>query len=387
MAAPCRREAKLAQVVMFFSLITLWHDRNRFLPGVLAVSFSSLLVLVQCGVLLGLLSLTSLPVDQASADVWVGHPEVLSVDLGRPIPEHWLARVAREPEVMRSEVFLLGMLLLDKPDGQSSLCTIIGSRLDDESLGAVKALAPGLRRLLSEPGAVVVDESDSERLGMRNVGDLAEVLGRRIRLVGKTTGMKSLAAPYVFCSLETARALFKGVQRDQTIYILAHCRTPEDAQAVAHRLNGHGAMSAYTNREFSRRTQIYWLTATKSGLAVGWAAILGLLVGAAVTSQTLYAATASQLREYAVLNALGVPRWRMAANVVAQSFWVGGAGILLALPVAYSLAALIELLGGKVMLPYWLAGCVAFLTLAMALLSGLAALRSLRLVEPMTLLR
>ena len=43
--------------------------------------------------------------------------------------------------------------------------------------------------------------------------------------------------------------------------------------------------------------------------------------------------------------------------------------------------------GAQVLLPPWLLGLGSGLTLAMALLSGLAALRSLRLVEPITLLR
>ena len=68
---------------------------------------------------------------------------------------------------------------------------------------------------------------------------------------------------------------------------------------------------------------MHWLTKTKAGIALGYAAALGLLVGAVVTSQTLYAATAASLREYAVLRALGIPRWRMAMAVMAQSFWVG----------------------------------------------------------------
>ena len=44
-------------------------------------------------------------------------------------------------------------------------------------------------------------------------------------------------------------------------------------------------------------------------------------------------------------------------------------------------------LGVRVLLPWWLIGSAAGVTLTMALLSGLAALRSLRLVEPITLLR
>ena len=38
---------------------------------------------------------------------------------------------------------------------------------------------------------------------------------------------------------------------------------------------------------------MHWLTKTKAGIALGYAAALGLLVGAVVTSQTLYAAMAA----------------------------------------------------------------------------------------------
>src|SRR5262249_60498804 len=85
-------------------------------------------------------------------------------------------------------------------------------------------------------------------------------------------------------------------------------------------------LSAFTSASFSLHSRLHWLTKTKAGIALGLAAALGLLVGAVVTSQTLYAATAAQLREYAVLRAMGIPRWRMALTVLAQSFWVGAAG-------------------------------------------------------------
>src|ERR1700751_3997883 len=86
-------------------------------------------------------------------------------------------------------------------------------------------------------------------------------------------------------------------------------------------------MSAFTIDEFSLRTRFHSLTKTTPGIALGCAAALGLLVGAVVTSQTLYAATAASMREYAVLRALGIPRWRIAGMVLAQSFWVGIIGV------------------------------------------------------------
>src|SRR5213078_2295371 len=96
-------------------------------------------------------------------------------------------------------------------------------------------------------------------------------------------------------------------------------------------------ISAFPAGEFSRRSQWHWMIKTKAGIALGFAAALGLLVGAVVTNQTLYAATVASLREYAVLRALGIPRWRMAAAILSQSFWVGVTGIALALPAAFAL--------------------------------------------------
>src|SRR4051794_17200744 len=133
---------------MGFSLVTLWHERNRFLPGVLAVAFSALLMTVQFGILIGLLSLTSLPVDLARADVWVGDPRVLSVDLGRQIPEAWITRVQAQPEVDRVEKYVIWLLMTDKPGSQTSICLVLGTRLDDGSLGALPELGPDLRAKL-----------------------------------------------------------------------------------------------------------------------------------------------------------------------------------------------------------------------------------------------
>jgi putative ABC transport system permease protein len=373
---------------MSFSLATLWHERNRFLPGILAVAFSALLITVQFGILLGLLSLTSVPVDLARADLWVCDPRVLSVDVTESIPEGWLTRVQVQPEIERVERYVIWLMMADKPGSQRSICLIIGARMDDDSLGALPQLTPDLRAKLSEPGAVVVDESDREKLGFAAVGDTAEVMHSRARLVGMISDVRSLAAPYLFCSVETARKLVALPSPQETVYLLAKCKNPTDAPAVAARLRRlYPDMGTYTKAEFSNKTRWHWLTATKSGIAVGGSALLGLIVGAVVTSQTLYAATAASLKEYATLRALGIPRGRIAGAVMAQSAWVGGLGLVIALPAAFAVARVVDAVGAKALLPWWLVVGSSVATLAMALLSGLAALRSLRLIEPAQLLR
>src|SRR5437870_3739462 len=167
---------------MAYALATLWHERSRFLPGVLAVGFSALLIALQCGLLLGLFSITSIPIDESGADIWVGHPEVPSVDLGRPIPESWMAYLSL-PEVERTESFMEGFAYWTKPTGGMELCLIIGTRLAPGSLGPVKQLTAENRGLLTEPMAVVVDEGEFGRLGIGKVGETAEVAKKTVRVV------------------------------------------------------------------------------------------------------------------------------------------------------------------------------------------------------------
>src|SRR5947209_9703005 len=93
---------------MSYSLTTLWHERQRYLPGVLAVAFSALLIALQCGLLLGLFSITSLPIDHTQADIWMGAPNVVSVDLGESIRADNLLRLLGQPGIERAEIFLQG---------------------------------------------------------------------------------------------------------------------------------------------------------------------------------------------------------------------------------------------------------------------------------------
>jgi putative ABC transport system permease protein len=371
---------------MSYALATLWYERQRFLPGVLAVAFSALLIALQCGLLLGLFSITSLPIDEAAADVWVGYPGLQSVDLGQPIPAEWLAYLAM-PEVERTEVTVQGFAYWQKPTGGRELCLIIGTRLGPDSLGAAKNLTLNHRELLTETGAIVVDSSEFARLGIDKVGDTAEVNGERVVVRGAVHGYRSLAGPFIFCSVHTAQKVLKTTV-DQATFLLAKCRTPEEAHTVVERLRAYPKkLAPFTKDEFSLHSRMHWLTKTKAGIALGLAAALGLLVGAVVTSQTLYAATAASLREYAVLRAMGIPRWRMGLMVLSQSFWIGAGGVALALPAVYGLAYLGTEAGAKVLLPWWLLGGAISVTMIMAMLSGLTALRSLRLVEPVSLLR
>jgi putative ABC transport system permease protein len=372
---------------MSYTLAILWHERRRFLPAVMAVAFSALLAALQCGLLLGTFSAVSIPIDHSDADLWIGCPDVVSLDLGRTIPESWRSRLSLAAIEQREE-YVQGFAYWRKPSGAAELVMVIGSRLDKRALGKVHALNDTLSQRLTESGAVVVDEADRRRLEITSDGQRAEVNGRGVHVVGMVRNLKGLAGPYLFCSLETARALL-GMRPDQSTFLVARCHRPEVAAGVAERLRQRYPhdMAVLTREQFSLRSRCHWLVQTGGGIALSCAALLGLMVGAVVTGQTLYAATLASLREYAVLRALGTPRWRIAATIQTQAFCVGVAGILVALPAVLLLAEAAALLGALVLLPGWLLASAGAITLVIALLAGLWAQRSLRLVEPAALLR
>jgi len=375
---------------MGYALQSLWHDRSRYMPGVLAVAFSGVLIALQVGLLMGLFAITSIPIDHSRAHVWVGSPQVLSVDLGRPIPETFLSRVAAISGVEMPEFYNQAFANWTKPSGGSDLCMVVGTRLGDDAMGYVYELTPDLREKLTEPFGVVIDQSELSRLGVKGIGDTAEINKQKVRIVGLINGIKSMAGPYVFCSLETSRALLNIViPKQHSTYILARCQNPADADRVVAELRAlyPDDMSAFTSESYSLGSRMHWLTKTKAGIALGYAALLGLLVGMVVTSQTLYAATAASAREYAILLALGIPRGRVSMAVLTQSFWVGLLGIVFSIPTVFGLAQLASLGGVNVRLPWELLVATGIITLVMAVVSGLMALKSVQQIEPVNLLR
>jgi putative ABC transport system permease protein len=281
---------------------------------------------------------------------------------------------------------MVGFGYWSRPDGGAELCIVVGANLAEDSLGAVPHLTPHLRSQLTEPGAIVVDESELGRLGIRGIGDVILVGRLKARVVGLVRGLPSLQGPYVFCSVDTARHLLH-MKSDQTIYVLGKCYDPADAELVAARLQRYPEMSVLTSKAFSLRSQMHWLTKTHAGVALGFAAVLGLVVGAVVTRQALYSATIASIREYAVLRAMGIPRWRMALNLAQLAFWVGLVGAALAVPGIYGVRQAMTTVNVPLLLPWWLVLSSVFVTWLVAILAGLSALSTLRQVEPMILLR
>lgn len=371
---------------MYYAILTILNDKKRYLAGVLAVTFSALLIAMQVGLLIGLIGVVSVPIVNSDADIWVTFPDTPACDLGRPMPNYWLDRLWTHPEIEAADEYIQGFRYWQSDTGKNELIVVVGVNLSDRSLGPVAKLSAEQRAKLTEPGAVILDRKDAKRLDVTHIGQRGEVTGQSVRVVDFTHDMRGITGPFVLCSISTARNLLQ-LRDDQATFLLAKCKDPSRVDDVVAELSTWNKWTVRSAQGFSSKSEYHWIGKTKAGIALGFAAVLGLAIGCSITSQTLYSAIGASIRELAVLRSLGIPRWRMTLFVLQQAVVVGVVGLLLAAPATYGLLSLVRSLGTQAVMPPWLVVSTATVTLAMALLAGLFALRSLKNVEPAQLLR
>ncbi len=370
---------------------TLLYEWRRFLPAVVAIAFASLLLLLQASLVLGIFGSASVYVTGSDADVWLGYPGTQSVDQGRVIDPDAATLLYMQPQVLHVEPFLWFDGDWRGPVSGGGVSVFIsGIDVRKDGLMFSRVLDPSLRAALREPDSIVVDRAELDKLGV-HVGDSAHINGQRVRVVGVGRGLRALGGVNILTSLDTARRLNVDAARPAwPTYLVAKLRDPAQAARVAQRvssLHGSSAHAAWSAEDFARRSTLFWLFDSGAGAGVLFLAGIVLLVGAAITSQTLVAAVFGSIREYATLNALGVGLRALRWVVLEQAFWVGTVGLVVAslggalliwvarlkdVPVAFDLSI-------------WLS-CFA-LVMALAILSGLIALRTLRRADPAELLR
>lgn len=372
--------------------LMLLHDWRRFLPAMLAIAFSGVLVLVQVALLLGLFSTITVFVTASLGDLWVGFPGTQSVDAGRPIAGAAEVMLYRNPDVVRVERLQWAFGDWRAPRGDRGGVSVIVTGIDPRPDGMVLAgrLSPRQRLALVEPGAVILDRADLGKLGVA-LGETAEIGGRRVRVVGTTSGMRGVGNVNVIASIATATQIEPQLrQNDDVAYLVVKLRPGADPLRVRDSLNAGPPprrFETWTSIEFADRTLLFWILESGLGIGVAFSSGIALLVGIVITSQTLSSAIAGSIREFATLRALGVPAGTLRRVVMAQAVWLSAGGLVVAATMGAGVLALASNASVPISVSTSVATLVAALVILVALLSGLAALRQFRCIDPGLLLR
>jgi len=274
-----------------------------------------------------------------------------------------------------------------RPDGGTESVIVVGI---DPVRPALRPwnLVEGSTNDLSSANAVIVDELYSQKLGVSRVGDSVEIMNRRARVAGITSRIRTFTqSPYVFTSLKNAKKL-TGLPDEQTTYLLVRAEPGTDLGKLRTALETALPWSdVWTSRGFSWQTRFYWLVTTGAGAALLIAAILGVIVGLVIVSQTLYSATVERIEEYATIRAMGGSNRYLKAIILRQSLLSGTVGYAIGTSVAFAVAWLAEASSAAPLLPYWLLLLLAAVTLAMCVGASLISIRKVLSVDAASVFR
>jgi len=285
----------------------------RTFAGLTGIAVALLLVLALKAIFAGMEQRLTVYISRSGADVIVAQRGVDTMHMTESaLPAGAVAEIRLVPGVARARGILYIPTLVER-DGKRGLAYLVGEQGRRE---------PG-------PGAIVVDRSFGAP-----VGSSVSALGRRFRVAGEIEGTASIANFVAYVSFaDLARVLRSpGI----VSYVLVRARPGVAAGTLAARIEREVPQVTASTRERFLRSERRVVGDMATDVVRGMI-LVGFVIGVAVAGLVAYSATLSQLRDYAVLRALGLRTRGALALLLAQ------VGALVALGFALSIALLAAL--------------------------------------------
>jgi putative ABC transport system permease protein len=365
----------------------LFHDRVRLVVTLTGIVFALILIVVQFGLFLGFLETSANVVDYSGVDLWITATGIPHANGGSPIPEKRRYKALSVAGVEAVEPYTLVFANWKLPSGAQEAVQVVG--FDPETrLGGPRALKTGSIDDLRAENTVIVDEFYSKKLGVTHVGQSFEINGRRAKVVGLTSGVRSFTtSPYVYTSFKNSLG-YALLNEDQAIFLAVRAEPGADLQMVKQRIRkAVPGVDVYTNVEMRDKTRNYWVFSTGAGVTTLMGAVLGLLVGTVVVAQTIYAATVDHLREYGTLKAMGATNFYLYRVIVQQALLSAVLGYVIAITISHFVVNAASAGEALILMPLWMALGVLGLSIVMCVSASILSIRKATSIDPAMVFR
>ena len=360
----------------------LLYDKIRLSVTLTGIIFAVVLVAVQTGLFLGFTTTTTNVIDNSGADFWVTSRNVEYIEAGVPFPEKQLYHALGVPGVAEAQKYIVHFAVLKKPDGANANCEIVG--FDPERpFGGPWSVDEGDVRGLTLPDTVMIDRFYMKKLGVTHLGQTVEIRNIRARVVGFTKGIRTFTtSPLIFTSYKNAQK-YTGLDSNQTMFLLVKAAPGADLARLRRALQASmDNVAVLTAKEFSSRTNFYWMFGTGAGLTVIMAAVLGLIVGIVVVAQTIYAATVDHIREFGTLKAMGATNGYIYHIILNQAVVSAVAGYAVAIVIASAVEYSSRGGGANIVLPANVRVGLFGLTLFMCVSAAMVSINKVTKIDP-----
>ncbi len=370
------------------ALKNLLHDKLRSAMTIAGVAFAVTLVFVQVGLFLGILDNASVTIDHIQADLWVTSRNTPNVDFAHGFPQGLVQRVRSVPGVERADNLLVQFLNLSLPNGAEEGMLVYGLE-DFTRWGIPWSIEAGEVRDLRRGAYMFLDASAERRFGKFAVGDYREVMGRRVKIIGRSREAVSFTtSPIAFLTYDLVQELSGGRMDGRTTYILVKLAPGADATAVAAELRRRLPHNdVYTRAAWAKRSRSYWVASTGIGLNMYLTVFLGCLVGVVVVTQTLYTSTMEHIKEFGTVKAIGGSNADIYRILGAQAAIAAVIGFLAGRLMAALLAPAMAEIRLKLIIPHEFAAIVFAGTLVLCLVAALVSFRKVAKIDPALVFR
>ncbi|MBS1201493.1 MAG: transporter permease [Chromatiaceae bacterium] len=360
----------------------LAHDRSRLVVTMVGVVFAVVLIAIQIGLYLGFVESATTIITHTRADLWMVAKGTRNFEITVPIHEREAYLARSVPGVAHAEGLMVQFVPWKKPEGGDESVLLVGFDLN-RGLAGPWNLVEGDLEALRRPDTVVVDRLFADKLGVRGPGDQVEINGHRARVVALTQGIRSFTtSPWVFTAARTAQEM-SGFDSSQWNYVIATVAAGHDPDEVRDTLSAAiPRADVYTSQELAETTRDYWLFTTGAGASVLVSAVLGLLVGAVIVAQVLYATTVDHLSEFGTLRAMGAPRGFVYRVILSQAAISATVGHLIGIAIAMALSKGSEAGSVLILVTPQLALGLYLVTLTMCMGASIVSIRKAMTIDP-----
>ncbi len=367
---------------------SLLHDKLRFFITVSGVAFAVTLVFVQVGLFIGLMSNASLTIDQIDADLWITSHNTPNVDFAHTFPETYIKRVRSIPGVAHADNLIVWFMNVNLPTGAVE-GTEVYALENFETWNFPHNVVEGNLGDLRRGPYMVLDDSAKKRWGAFEVGEYREVLGRRLKVIGRTVDEKSFTTtPLTFMDYRMAQALNESDLRGNTTYILVKLAPGADVETIRAEIQRRLPYNdVYTTDEWAKRSRSYWIESTGLGLNMYITVFLGCLVGIVVVAQTLYTSTMEHIREFGTVKAIGGGNGEIYKILGKQATIAAVAGFALGALQAFALRPVMAKIDLKLIIPTSLYAAVLIGAVLLCLSAAMISFRKVATIDPALVFR
>jgi putative ABC transport system permease protein len=360
----------------------LLHDRLRFIATVVGIVFSIVLVTVQLGLYLGFGRMVTTMIDHTSADLWIMPVGTKCFEDPSLLDERKRFQALSINGVTQAIPVVIGYADWRVPGGGTTPVFIVGSDLRAGGLLPWNVVEGSVDDL-AIPGAVAVDRSYFDRLGVRGIGGSAEIRDQKVEVRAVTKGIRSFTTtPYVFAPLDRARS-YTALSPNKATYFLVRVAPGANVEGVRDRLRTNlSDVEVLTTAEFRERSRSFWLFDTGAGAALFAGALLGMIVGTVIVAQTLYSSTKDHLNEFATLRAIGSSGIYIHKVIICQALINAVVGFCLAAVIGLIVVQATSDSALPIVMTPGLTVVLFALTVAMCVISAIAAIVQVTRIDP-----